>query len=98
MLFPSRRTRALTLWQVKTPESFKTDMVHRHLNHEEYTIAAIDDIIARGKRTDWLALQRALLAGPELKEKILSACQAHLADPYEQRYRLWKLYVERKFT
>ena len=69
-------------------------MLHRHLNHEEYTIAAIDDVIARGKRADWRALQQAILAEPALKEKILSACQAHLADPYEQRYRLWKLYAK----
>lgn len=73
-------------------------MLHRHLNHEEYTLAAIDDVIARGKRTDWLALQRAFLAKPALKDKILLACQAHLADPYEQRYRLWKLYAERHAT
>jgi hypothetical protein len=73
-------------------------MVHRHLTHEEYTIAAIDDVIARGKRTDWLALQKAFIANPELKYKIVAACQAHLADPYEQRFRLWKLYAERKIT
>ncbi len=73
-------------------------MLHRHLNHEEYTIAAIDDVIARGKRTDWLALQQAFLAKPALGKKILQACLGHLADPYEQRYRLWKLYAERKLT
>ncbi|MEI2691809.1 MAG: hypothetical protein V9H69_19750 [Anaerolineae bacterium] len=28
-------------------------MQHRHLTHEQYTLAAIDDIIARGKRRDW---------------------------------------------
>lgn len=73
-------------------------MLHRHLNHDEYTIAAIDDVIARGKRADWLSLQQALLAKPVLKEKILLACQGHLSDPYEQRYRLWKLYTEQKVT
>jgi hypothetical protein len=73
-------------------------MLHRHLNHEEYTIAAIDDVIARGKRSDWLALQQAFLATPALGEKILLACRGHLDDPYEQRYRLWKLYAERKVT
>jgi len=73
-------------------------MLHRHLNHEEYTIAAIDDVIARGKREDWINLQQAFLAKPAIREKILLACQGHLADPYEQRYRLWKLYAERKVT
>jgi len=27
-------------------------MLHRHLTHQQYTLAAIDDIIARGKRQD----------------------------------------------
>ncbi len=32
-------------------------MQHRHLTHERYTLAAIDDIIARGKRRDWAELR-----------------------------------------
>jgi hypothetical protein len=27
-------------------------MIHRHLNHQELSLAAIDDVIARGKRKD----------------------------------------------
>jgi hypothetical protein len=74
-------------------------MLHRHLNHDDYTIAAIDDVIARGKRVDWIDLQKAFLSHPtEVKDKILAVCQRHLDDPYEQRYRLWKLYAERKTT
>jgi hypothetical protein len=74
-------------------------MLHRHLSHEDFTVAAIDDVIARGKRINWLKLQRAFLARPaELKDKILAACQGHLDDPYEQRYWLWKYYAERKTT
>ena len=37
-------------------------MQHRHLTHEQYTLAAIDDIIARGKRRDWAELRQAALA------------------------------------
>lgn len=37
-------------------------MYHRHLNHQKFTLAAIDDIIARGKRPDWAALRTAMLA------------------------------------
>ena len=74
-------------------------MQHRHLNHDELSIAAIDDVIARGKRVDWIELQQAFLSRPvELRVKILAACSGHLDDPYEQRYRLWKLYAERKTT
>lgn len=75
------------------------NMLHRHLNQDQLTIAAIDDVIARGKRVDWLELQQVFLDHPiELREKILAACLGHLDDPYEQRYRLWKLYAERKIT
>ena len=28
-------------------------MRHRHLNHEDYTLAAIDDVSARGLWADW---------------------------------------------
>ena len=28
-------------------------------------------------------------------EKILRVCQAHVADPYAQRYHFWKAYAER---
>ena len=72
-------------------------MEHRHLNHHDLTIAAIDDVIARGKRADWTELQTEFLEKPdEVGPKIIAACRAHLDDPYEQRYRLWMLYAERR--
>ena len=72
-------------------------MQHRHLNHDELSIAAIDDVIARGKRIDWVELQQALLSRPaEVRGKILAVCSSHLDDPHEQRYKLWKLYAERR--
>lgn len=73
-------------------------MLHRHLNHQEFTLAAIDDIIARGKRRDWAALRTALLADPSIREKILRVCAAHVADPYAQRYHFWNHYAQRKFA
>ena len=60
-------------------------MQHRHLTHEQYTLAAIDDSIARGKRRDWAELRQAALADRSLFEKVLRVCQAHVADPYAQR-------------
>jgi hypothetical protein len=69
-------------------------MLHRHLTHQEYTLAAIDDIIARGKRQDWAALRTALLTEPVVREKVLRVCQAHIADLYAQRYHFWKHYAE----
>jgi hypothetical protein len=70
-------------------------MRHRHLNHQNLTLAAIDDVIARGKRQDWAALRRAALADRAVLETILRVCQAHVADPYAQRYHFWKHYAER---
>ena len=73
-------------------------MQHRHLNHQEFTLAAIDDLIGRGKRGDWTKLRLAALNDQSLMLKIVRVCQAHIADPYAQRYHFWKQYVERKLT
>lgn len=70
-------------------------MLHRHLTHQQFTLAAIDNIIARGKRKDWAELRQAALADRTVMEKVLRVCQAHVADPYAQRYHFWKQYAER---
>ena len=70
-------------------------MLHRHLTHQGFTLAAIDDIIGRGKRRDWAVLRTALLTNPSVREKVLRICQAHSADPYAQRYHFWRHYAER---
>jgi hypothetical protein len=69
-------------------------MLHRHLNHEQYTLAAIDDVIGRGKRQDWAELRRAALADRALMEKVLRVSKAQGEDPYAQRYRFWRRYAE----
>lgn len=69
-------------------------MRHRHLTHEQLTLAAIDGLIARGKREDWAELRKAALADRTVLEKILRVCQAHVSDPYAQRYHFWKHYAE----
>lgn len=70
-------------------------MLHRHLNHQQWTLAAIDDCIDRGQRRDWIDLRRAVLADRVMLEKVLRVCQAHVADPYAQRYHFWMHYAER---
>lgn len=70
-------------------------MLHRHLNHQRYTLAAIDDVIARGERKDWADLRRAALQDPDVMTKVLRVCNAHVSDPYAQRYHFWKHYAER---
>lgn len=69
-------------------------MLHRHLNHQRFTLAAIDDVIARGKRRDWIELRLEALKDPSVLEKILRVCRARVGDPYEQRYHFWKHYAE----
>lgn len=70
-------------------------MRHRHLNHQGFTLAAIDDVIGRGKRRDWAELRRAALLDHALLEKVLRVCAAHAHDPCAQRYHFWKQYAER---
>jgi len=69
-------------------------MRHRHLEHSDYTAAAIDDIIARGGRQDWVELRNAA-TDPTIAGKVLRVCQAHVLHPYAQRYHLWRHYVSR---
>jgi hypothetical protein len=69
-------------------------MHHRHLNHERYTLAAVDDVIARGKWRDWARLRAAVLQDQLLLDKVDRICRAHVADPYAQRYYFWLHYAE----
>ena len=69
-------------------------MLHRHLNHQEYTLAALDDVIDRGKREDWAELRSVALKDRGLMEKILRVALAHAGDPYAQRNHFWRQYAE----
>jgi len=73
-------------------------MLHRHLNHQNLTIAAVDDLIARGKRQDWAELRRAALGDREVMDKIFRVCCARAVNPRAQRYRFWRHYVERNLA
>jgi hypothetical protein len=67
-------------------------MLHRHLNHSEWILAAIDDVIARGRLDDWKQLRDAAARETEIQERILRASKPHLSDPYAQRSFLELLY------
>jgi hypothetical protein len=73
-------------------------MLHRHLNHERFSLSAIDDVIARGKRGDWEDLREAVLVDPPLLESIRRVCLQHVHDPYAQRYHFWLRYVRDRET
>lgn len=69
-------------------------MEHRHLNHQRFSLAAIDDVISRGRRQDWAALRQGMLDDTALMKKIRQVCQAKIVDPYAQRYHFWMNYVD----
>ncbi len=68
-------------------------MQHRHLNHSEWTLAAVDDVIARGRIEDWKALRDAAAGQEGVRTRILRVCAERLVDPTEQRYFFWDYYV-----
>lgn len=53
-------------------------MKHRHLTHEGFTLAAIEDILARGNMADWAPLIGEIQARPfgEVAGKILAVCRS----------------------
>jgi len=69
-------------------------MLHRHLNHQQFTLAAIDDVIAGGRWLDWAALRRGVLDDCSVLEKVEQICRARISDPYAQRYHFWMNYAK----
>ena len=70
-------------------------MLHRHLNHEQFSLAAVDDIIARGRRKDWAELRLAVIADSSVRDKVIRVCRVYADDPYAQRYHFWRQYAQR---
>ncbi len=70
-------------------------MLHRHLNHQRFTAAAVDDIIARGKWDDWAELREAIRRDPPVGAIVRRVCGQQRHDPYAQRYHFWMHYVEK---
>ena len=71
-------------------------MLHRHLNHHSFTLAAIDDVIARGERADWAELGRAIRTDQALLPKIVQVCRARATDPSALHHYFWLRYAERQ--
>lgn len=69
-------------------------MQHRHLTHQRFSLAAIDDVISRGRWQDWAELREAVLSDEALLEKVAQVCRPHLANPYAQRHQFWMHYVK----
>lgn len=72
--------------------SLQHTMRHRHLDTQEFSLAAIDDIISRGQHQDWLELRDAVHADPTVAEKVKRICE-HYADQGSIRYDFWPVYL-----
>lgn len=70
----------------------KHSMKHRHIDTQEFTLTAIDDIIDRGNARDWVELRDAILADPEIAKKVKKIC-AHYAEDENIRYEFWPVYL-----
>jgi len=63
-------------------------MLHRHFNHQHFTLAVIDDVISRGRWRDWAELRRAVLADGAVLDKVERVCRPYASDPYAQRHHV----------
>jgi hypothetical protein len=73
-------------------------MWHRHLARSDWTLAAVDDAIARGRLNDWKDLRDAAMHSAEVRARVLRVCEVHLSDPYAQRYHFWNYYVRKRLS
>lgn len=72
-------------------------MQHRHLNHQEFSLAGVDDIIRRGGWRDWVALRRAAHRDPDVIARIQRLCgpaQQHGNQEGDQRLTFWRKYAK----
>jgi hypothetical protein len=73
-------------------------MQHRHLNHQEFTLAAVDDIIRRGGWRDWVLLRRAAHRDAVVLARIERICGPAACHPPQegaQRLSFWRKYARR---
>lgn len=70
-------------------------MDHRHLKHNELTLAAIDDIIERGTRVAWAELGNAVQKDLVIRNRTQRITDIRTkADPLNQRFSFWNHYVK----
>ena len=73
-------------------------MIHRHLNHQQFTLAAIDDVISRGRWDDWVELRRAVLSDQAILAKVERVCLPYISNPFAQRQHFWMHYAKEHRT
>lgn len=73
--------------------ALKHSMEHRHIDTQEYTLTAIDDIISRGRHHDWLELRDAVRADESVALAVKKVCD-HYAAERSVRYDFWPVYLK----
>ena len=68
-------------------------MRHRHIDPRGLTLAAIDDIIARGQWRDWAELRQAARRDHAVLDRIERICAEHVRDASAQRHHFWMRYA-----
>ncbi|CAN5673009.1 hypothetical protein BH18CHL1_BH18CHL1_00710 [soil metagenome] len=70
-------------------------MKHRHLDAAGFTTAAIDDILERGRLTDWVPLLRELCRDPfgPAAERVMRVVEHH---PMFGTSTVWRRFVARR--
>jgi hypothetical protein len=77
---------------------FRHMMQHRHLNHQDFTLAAVDDIIRRGGWRDWVLLRRAACRDGAVLARIQRICATAATNQRQegsQRLGFWRKYAQR---
>lgn len=65
-------------------------MEHRHLDSPGYTLAAIDDVIARGSLGDWIELDAAAASDARIGDKIRTVVMARSDDESSINHDFWR--------
>lgn len=83
--------------RVITLAPFRRTVQHRHLNHQDFTLAAVDDIMRRGGARDWVLLRRAAHRDAAVLARIQRICAAAAGPSQEgaQRINFWRKYARR---
>jgi hypothetical protein len=68
------------------------------LDNPGFSLAAIDDMISRGRWRDWADLRRAVLSDRALLDKVERVCRHYASDPCAQRHHFWMRYAEEHRT
>lgn len=69
-------------------------MKHRHIDTQDFTLEAIDDIICRGQNKDWIELRDAVRLSEHIARDVKKICDHYADCEGEIRYHFWPVYLK----